>query len=287
MNLQQWRQSGNYFTFQGQQIFYCIEGEGTPLLLIHGYPTASWDWAKIWQPLSQKFQCITLDMLGFGFSDKPQTPYSIYTQADIHCALIARLDCQSCHIVSHDYGDTVAQELLARHKQGTLPFSINSLHLLNGGLFPETHRPLVIQRLLMSPLGGIVVKLLNKRSFTKNLRKIFAADSQLSAAEVDDYWQLLTHNKGRLVMHRLIHYMAERIENRERWVGALQHTQVPMRLTNGVFDPISGEHLVKRYCQLIDNADVVRLDNVGHYPQLEAPHAVLSSILALIDKANS
>ena len=53
-------------------------------------------------------------MLGFGFSDKTQIPYSIFTQADIYCALLDSSGCKGCHIVSHDYGDTEAQELLAR-----------------------------------------------------------------------------------------------------------------------------------------------------------------------------
>lgn len=283
MNLQQWRDTGSYFTFQGHQIFYRVQGEGVPLLLIHGYPTASWDWAKIWQPLTTNFQCITLDMLGFGFSDKPQIAYSIFSQADIYCALLELLDCNDCHIVSHDYGDTVAQELLARHHEHLLPFKINTLHLLNGGLFPETHRPLFIQKLLMSPLGGLLVKLMNKSTLTKNLRKIFGPNSQPSESDIDDFWQLINHNNGQLVLHRLIHYMAERVEHRYRWVTALQKTKVPLRLTNGVLDPISGEHLVQRYYQLINDADVVRVDHAGHYPQFEAPNAVLLSVLSMIE----
>ena len=284
MNLQHWRETGQYFSFQEQQIFYRVEGEGLPLLLIHGYPTASWDWVKIWQPLSQKFQCITLDMLGFGFSDKPQRPYSIFTQADIVCQLMTHLSCQTAHIVSHDYGDTVAQELLARHNDNTLPFAIQTLHLLNGGIFPETHRPLAIQKLLMSPIGGLLVKCFNKRSLAKNLQKIWGPNSQLKCAEIDEFWQLIAHNQGLTVMHRLIHYMSERIKNRERWVGALRQTQVPLRLTNGVFDPISGEHLVQRFCQLINHADVIRLEGIGHYPQVEAADQVLSSIQIMIEK---
>lgn len=72
--------------------------------------------------------------------------------------------------------------------------------------------------------------------------------------------------------------MAERVENRQRWVGALQNTSVPLRLINGSADSISGEHMVKRYEELVPNPDIVRITDAGHYPQLEAPEDVLLAI---------
>jgi len=285
MNLQQWRDSGDYFDFEGHQVFSRIEGDGPPLLLIHGYPTASWDWNKIWPQLTDKFQCITLDMLGFGFSDKPRQPYSISTQADIYIKLLEQQGVKACHIVSHDYGDTVAQELLARHNENSLPFKVCSLNLLNGGLFPETHRPVLIQKLLLSPLGSILVRLMNRETLARNLRKIFAPNTPPTEQEIDEFWYLINHNNGHLVMHRLIHYMVERRQNRSRWVEALQFTDVPLRLTDGMLDPISGAHLVARYKQLIPNADIICLQDVGHYPQIEAPQLVLSSILTKIQQS--
>ena len=282
INLNQWHTSGDYFDFHGQQIFYRVKGEGVPLLLIHGYPTASFDWGKVWPQLSETFHCITLDMLGFGFSDKPQQSYSIFTQADIYCALIKKLGIKYCHIISHDYGDTVAQELLARQNEKTLPFKIKTSHLLNGGIFPETHRPVLMQKLLLSPLGGLLVRLMSKKTLAKNLQKIFGPNTLPSTQEVTDFWSLIRYNNGHLVMHKLISYIVERRVNRARWVGALQHTKIPLRLTNGLFDPISGAHLVTRYQQLIPNADVICLKDIGHYPQIEDPNGVVAAQLDFI-----
>ena len=281
MNLQQWHDTGTYLEHAGKQIFYRVEGEGLPLLLIHGYPTSSWDWIKIWQPLTGRFQCITMDMLGFGYSDKPQQSYSIFQQADIFCALLRKLGVRACHVVSHDYGDTVAQELLARQNEGSLEFGIWSVNLLNGGLFPETHRPVVIQKLLLSPLGGLLVRLMTRQTLAKNLEKVFGPYTPPGEQEIDEFWDLICHKNGNLVMHRLIYYMVERRLNRERWVGALQQANIPLRLIDGMMDPISGAHMVERYVQLVPDADVVRLENVGHYPQLEAPEQVLASILEI------
>lgn len=279
MNLQHWFDTGKYFEHNGHQIFYRTEGQGTPLLLIHGYPTASWDWHKIWPSLTKEFQCITLDMLGFGYSDKPKQRYSIFQQANICCDLLEKLKVDNCHIVSHDYGDTVAQELLSRFNEGTLPFQLRTICFLNGGLFPESHRPVFIQKLLLSPVGGLVVRLMKRKTFAKNFKHIFGHNTPPSEQEIDEFWQLIQHNNGHLVMNRLIHYMVERRLNRERWVGALEQAQIPLRLIDGIKDPISGIHMVERYQQTVPNADVVCLNEVGHYPQMEAPEEVLIAVL--------
>lgn len=69
--LEEWKAAGHYFDYLGFDIFYRVEGSGPPLLLIHGYPFNSWDWALIWPTLVERFTVIAPDMIGMGFSDKP------------------------------------------------------------------------------------------------------------------------------------------------------------------------------------------------------------------------
>ena len=116
-----WRKRSQTFVFRGQSIRYWTAGQGEPLLLIHGFPTASWDWHYLWQPLAQRYRVIACDMLGFGDSAKPLNhTYSLLEQADLQQALLAHLQVeQPVHVLAHDYGDSVAQELLARHYEGT------------------------------------------------------------------------------------------------------------------------------------------------------------------------
>ncbi|MEM1214896.1 MAG: alpha/beta fold hydrolase [Bacteroidota bacterium] len=126
MTLPTWQSKGEYFSYQGHQIFTLEEGTGRVLLLIHSFPTASWDWWQMWPTLSDKYRVIALDMLGFGFSDKPRKhAYSILEQADIIEALQRNKGVEKVHLLSHDYGDTVAQELLARHDEGS---TLNGWH---------------------------------------------------------------------------------------------------------------------------------------------------------------
>ncbi|MCX4220919.1 MULTISPECIES: alpha/beta fold hydrolase [unclassified Pseudomonas] len=281
--LSAWRKRSQAFVFHGQPIRYWTAGQGEPLLLIHGFPTASWDWHYLWQPLSQRYRVIACDMLGFGDSAKPLNhTYSLLEQADLQQALLAHLQVeQPVHILAHDYGDSVAQELLARHYEDLI--EVASCVFLNGGLFPETHRPLLTQKLLLSPLGWMIGRAFTRDALVKSFHQIFGPDTRPSESEMDDFWSLIECNRGQRVMHKLIHYIPERRVQRDRWVAAMQRGEVPLRVIDGEVDPISGAHMVERYRELIPDADIVLLAGIGHYPQTEAPVQVLKHYLAFRD----
>ncbi|GGP45648.1 epoxide hydrolase [Shewanella algicola] len=282
ISLDEWQQHGQFEQFNGQQIFTRTGGlpSAPALLLIHGFPSASWDWEGMWQQLTERYYVITLDMLGFGLSDKPKnSEYLISQQADIYQALLAKLGMSEYHILAHDYGDTVAQELLARQVDGNCKIHINSVCLLNGGLFPETHKPVLIQKLLLSPLGSFVAKKITKQKFAANLHHIFGPATPPTSEVVDTLWQLLTHNDGIAVMHKLITYMTQRKQHRQRWVGALVNSPVPVKLIAGALDPISGQHMIDRYGQLISNANITTMPTLGHYPQVEDATAITAAYL--------
>jgi pimeloyl-ACP methyl ester carboxylesterase len=281
--LARWKSAGRLFRHFANDIFYRDDGRGSVLLCIHGFPTASYDWHGVWPALREHFRLVAPDMIGFGFSSKPRHyAYSIADQAAIHEELLAQLGVTSCHVLAHDYGDTVAQELLARfedrRRSGTDGLEIRSTVLLNGGLFPETHRARLIQKLLLTPLGPLLSRLSNPRSFARSFAPIFGPKTRPSAEEMAEFWQLVSYNDGHRISHELIRYIEERRANRERWVGALQKTSVPLRLVNGPEDPVSGTHMAERYRELVPNADIVLLPGIGHYPQVEDPAGVVSAL---------
>lgn len=291
MSLQRWHDTGERFDFSGHSIFFKRHGAGaSALLLIHGFPTASWDYAAIWPRLARRWShLLAPDLLGFGYSDKPLPhEYRIAEQADLCEALLQRQGVQSVDILAHDYGVSVAQELLARHRERAgRGLVLRSVALLNGGLFPETHRATLGQRLLRSPLGPLWVRLMNERSFHRALAGVFGPDTRPGEIELHDFWTLVAHKNGPRVMPSVIRYIDERRRHRERWVGALQHTTVPLRLINGPADPVSGRHMAERYRELVPNPDVVLLEGIGHYPQVEAPDQVLRAFLAFHDRLDA
>ncbi len=277
-----WNQRGQRVTLLGHEIFYVDEeaqeeARGT-ILLIHGFPTSSWDWWKIWPSLNRHYRLIAMDLLGFGFSAKPNPhDYRIMEQADLCEALVGHLQLERFHVLAHDYGDTVAQEMLARQNEGAGVGQWQSCLFLNGGLFPETHRAVLAQKLLRSPLGFLFRHALTKGSLCKSFHKIFG-DEKASDLELDGFFELFDRDGGRRNVHRLIHYMTDRRNHRQRWVEALTAASCPIGLINGSLDPVSGDHMVQRFEVLVGREHFIhRLPRVGHYPQVEAPEAVLSA----------
>ncbi len=272
-----WRRQGTSFIYRDHEVF--VRRGGDPralvLVLIHGFPTASWDYAPLWEAFATRWRVLTLDMLGFGLSAKPPGYcYSIDDQADLIESFLQSEGVAEYHVLAHDYGDTVAQELLARQATGP---ALRSVCLLNGGIFPEAHRPLLIQRLLSSRAGPLVARLSTRATFAASMRRIFGPGRPPTPDELDGWWALITHGNGRSALPGVSRYRQERRRRRARWVGALQKTPLPLRLIVGMEDPIAGAGMAARYRQLVPRADVIELAGVGHYPQVEAPDLVLGA----------
>ena len=292
--LERWKAAGRHFDYLGFEVFYRNEGSGPPLLLIHGYPFNTWDWAPIWPTLTARFAVIAPDMLGMGFSDKPGAyEYSVPDHADMHEALLAHLGVTACHILAHDIGDSVGQEMLARHEFGQQSYGslrIESLTWLNGGLFNETYRPRLMQKVLSrTPLGDLASHspnvLLSQRVLERTINELFGPHTQPSPRMHELFNQILDYNDGKRVTHKVGRFVNDRYLYRNRWVRAMRQTKVPMRMIDGPADPNSGRHMADRYRQLIPNPDVVMLDDeIGHWPQIEAPEAVLAALLEHIDR---
>src|SRR5512134_3147873 len=101
MELEEWRRPGRTFDYRGHSIFYRDEGTGPTLVCIHGFPTASWDWHKLWPALTARFRVIAPDMIGFGLSAKPTDyDYSLRDQASLHEALLAKLGVDAADVLA-------------------------------------------------------------------------------------------------------------------------------------------------------------------------------------------
>ena len=290
-----WESTGEYFTYKNRYSIFIhtsipseVSSDKPVLLLLHGFPTSSWDWHKVLPELTQHFQVIAPDFIGFGLSAKPSKyTYSIMDQADLMDGILRKYKIKNYHILAHDYGDTVAQELLARHRENSFDSSNNniftyqlkSVAFLNGGIFPDAHQPLPIQKALMSPIGFLLTPFLNKNKLRKSFQRIFGQSTQPTEQEIDEFYQLIERANGKYIFHKLIRYMAERRTHQVRWLQALQQDSVPMRLINGVVDPISGQQMADHYQKVVPDADVVLLEQIGHYPQTEAPAEVLKHFL--------
>lgn len=278
--LADWRSHGKVFDVQGQRVFFRDEGQGPAVLLLHGYPTGSFDWHAIWPLLLRQHRLIAPDFHGLGFSDKPQHhAYTLPNHARMIDALLAGLGVKRVHVVAHDLGVRVAQEMLAQRETERDLATFESLVLLNGALCPEAYRPRLIQRLLVTPLGAWLGPRIPRVAFDRAIRELFGKCTQPSSTLLSEFWALVEHGNGRQVVHRAGSFWQPHLAMRDRLVGALLRSQVPLRLINGCADPNSGGHMVDRWLSLAPSADVVRLEHIGHWPQIEAAQSTATSIV--------
>ena len=263
-----------------RSIFTRRLGGGPSMTLLHGFPSSSHDWAKVAPALARERSLLLCDFLGFGASDKPADhDYSLLEQADLIEALWARERVASTTIAAHDYGVSVAQELLAREAEGKLAVELRAVHFLNGGIYPDLHRPQPTQLALLDPSHGPQVSaLINEELFVQALRPSFA-ESYDAAADSADIWAATHRGAGERIGHRLIGYITDRKQNEARWVGALEGARVPLAFTWGMLDPIPGAHIAQRIAQRLPGAPLLALGDVSHWPPLEAPRAVERAVL--------
>lgn len=284
MNSADWYKDGRTEMINDLSVFFKRSGKGKSLICIHGFPSSSWDFAEVWPSLTERFDVMAHDLIGLGKSAKPDQPLPISLQADIIEGLVTKAGITEAHIFAHDLGDTVAQELLARQFENSSKINWLSCVFLNGGLFPETHHALFIQKLLLSSLGSFIVKLMSEKSLKKSLTKVFSKAHPPTKEFVHETWKLISENNGISMLPRLICYIEERRTYRERWVMPLVKEALPKRLINGIEDPVSGKHAAGRYAEIVPNANIVLLENSGHYPHVETPKEVLKAFFEFHDK---
>jgi haloalkane dehalogenase len=124
---------GHYRHVDGLRLAHVDEGEGAPVIFMHGEPTWSFLWRKVIPPVRDAgFRCVAPDLAGFGRSDKP-TEIDFYSY-DRHTALVATLledlDLRGATMVVHDWGGPIGLRLAVEH-----PDRIERLVIMDTGLF--------------------------------------------------------------------------------------------------------------------------------------------------------
>lgn len=272
--IEEWFAAGERVPAGGHTLFERVAGaEDAPwLTLLHGFPTSSFDWARVADGLAAHRRLLMFDFLGFGDSDKPRDhDYSIHEQADLTEELWRRHDVERTAVIAHDYGVSVGQELLARRAEGSLGVELERIAFLNGGLYPDMHRALLIQRLLLRPRAGpLLARAMNERAFARSFSRVFAPAHRPTADELREHWLGVARRGGR-IHDRLIRYIEDRRRHADRWTRALERTDVPRLFVWGMLDPVSGAHMAERIVSRVPGRELHALADVGHYPQLEAP----------------
>jgi pimeloyl-ACP methyl ester carboxylesterase len=291
----EWEAIGTQRGLSGERVF-TIDAPSigperhAPLLVLHGFPTSSFDYAAVLDGLRKGRRVLLLDMVGYGLSSKPDRAYSIALQADVATAFVAALGVERLALLTHDMGDTVGGELLARRAEGAWAVEVTQRVLTNGSIYIDQAHLTNGQQLLLSLPDEVLPSgiPIDVASITQSLRETF---SPLTAA-VPDGWAAdpvpeaaaqVVRSDGQLLLPRLIRYIEERRANERRFTGAIETDPSPLHVVWGLDDPVAVPSMVDTLVAARPDATAIRLEGVGHYPMVEAPQRFLDAVLPRLD----
>lgn len=257
------------------------EAASTAYVLVHGFPESSVDLVQVIARLLPVGRVIAMDLLGFGFSDKPYPhAYSLFEQADVVDVVLRACGVKRAQLLAHDMGTSVATELLARRRLGILGFEVGSLVLTNGSVYIDMASLTPSQKLLRLPvLGGLFSRVASWTVFRAQVRRLLGRPVPDEALR--DMFELMVADGGRRVMPSIIGYVDERRRFADRWHTVLRSLDVPVKIVWGQKDSVAVPAIGERLAAEIPGALIERLHDVGHFTPLEAPDELASALQAV------
>lgn len=258
-------------------------GHEPAILLIHGFPTSSYDWRGVVEQLEVRHRVIAPDLLGFGLSDKPEAfGYSLFQQADALEELLSRLNVRAAHVVSHDLGTSVHCELLARQREGRLSFALEKSTLLNGSMLQWLARITPFQELLAAnatiPQAIEFCRSVLPGVYVPALQGLMRHPEAISSSDAQVMEELLRYQDGHLRLPAISGYMRERYVHADRWLGALEQAATPLQFIWADGDPIAHVEMGRELARRCPRAAYHELPDLGHFLLIEDPPLVAAKI---------
>jgi pimeloyl-ACP methyl ester carboxylesterase len=286
---EEWYRGGQYFEWtsttrnnQGRSlnVFYRTFGDRSnpALLILHGYPTSSYDFREMIPFLEEDYFVAVLDFPGFGFSDKPQDGYSYMLEDDaklVDYFVREVVGLSRFHLLTHDRGGSVGFAFLGNYLASEeKEYEINYHFISNGGLF--------------LPLANLSQGQYNTQSAVPDPerqvppRRTEGTPQQLARADIQAF------NDGAGARVYVGKYLLERAANEYRWLDNLRESPVPTALIWGLQDTVNppriGNHIWYNY---LDKRSVESsywfLPTAGHYPQRDEPEEMAGIVRTCLE----
>jgi len=288
----EWEARGHRVTVDGLRVFVLdapatAPETGDPLLVLHGFPTCSFDWRGVIEPVRAAGRRVVLfDFVGFGLSDKPDVRYSIRGYADTAEAVARALGLERVVLVTHDLGDSVGGELLARAQEGTLGFEVTNRIISNGSIYLELAHLTDGQNMLLAAedarfdLAALGID--PSIGYKAGVAGTFARPDEADPAEMTALWELASYQDGHQLLARTIRYIEDRRIDERRFTGAIEEHPAPLHIIWGRLDPVARYPMATRLHEIRSEAPLVTLEDIGHYPMVEAPERFSTAMLAAL-----
>jgi pimeloyl-ACP methyl ester carboxylesterase len=274
-------------TVDSQQWFYRLaepigRTDLLPILLLHGLVSQSYSWRKILPALAQQgTKAIAPDWIGFGFSSKPEKRDFAYTPDAFVTALerfIQALELERFSLVVQGFLGSVGLQYALRH-----PEQIANIAILNTPISSTAKLPWKIQQMGLPLAGEMMTQdpLLVDRTLEGGSRYV------IPDKDLDVYRQpfLKTSAAGRALLSTIRNLqLAKAMSEIET---GFKHWQQPILIQWGVIDPWLNLDMAENFAKSVPNGKLVKLNNVGHYPQEHYHETILEDLLPFVRRAES
>ena len=251
-----WQAGGRYFEWVSPlpenhgrkvKVFHTQAGdEHKPtIVLVHGFPTSSFDFRPLFELLRDDFHVCALDFPGFGLSDKPVDGfvYSLSQDAQLLWDFISGvLGLQECIVFSHDRGDSVVLRFLQLYQAAaTRPFVLRHHFLTNANLYLPLANLTTFQKAMLDPVGSAAaVTRVTPQLLAEGLGETqYSPPLAASDPEVQALTEHFAFGNGVQVLPATIQYLNERKKFEVGFLASLAASDVPATLIWGAHDMVS------------------------------------------------
>ena len=253
-------------------LHYVDEGEGQPILMLHGNPTWSFYYRNLVQTFSPKFRTIVPDHMGCGMSDKPQNyDYSLETHILNAYKLIKFLDLKKIILVVHDWGGAIGFGLVTRY-----PELFDRIVILNTAAYPSEHIPRRINLLRQGKFGEWLTRKLNLFAWPATF---MTTEKTLPKAIKEGYLLPYDSWDNRIAVARFVqdipmekdHKTFKTLSEIEKNLPDLKHTKL---ILWGGKDFCFNHHFFERWIEIYPDAPAHWFAKAGHYILEDIPEEV-------------
>jgi pimeloyl-ACP methyl ester carboxylesterase len=245
-----------------------------PVLLLHGLPSQSYSWRNILPALAkQGTRAIAPDWIGYGFSSKPEKRDFAYTPDAFITALsefIQALELKRFSLVVQGFLGSVGLQYALRH-----PEQIANLAIINTPITSAAKLPWKIQQLGLPLAGEMMTQdpLLVDRTLEGGCRYVIV-EKDLGVYR-KPYLKSSSSGRGLLSTIRNLQLQPAMIEIE----SGFKEWQKPILIQWGMIDPWLSIDMAQKFADSVPNAEVIKLHNVGHYPQEHYHETILEDLL--------
>lgn len=238
-------------------------GNGEPLILLHGTGGHIEAYARNIKGLSGKFRVICIDMVGHGYTEKPNRPYGIDVYSDHLLAVMQALELEQAYISGESLGGWVAAWFAAFHLKYVKALVLNTPGNVN-------NKPEVMARLKESTIKAVVEA--NYENVKTRLEWLMYDKSQVTDELIETRYHIYTKPEYQEAVYNIVYLQDIEARKQYSWNPSwCSKINVPTLLAWTDHDPTSTVEEGKPLQDMIPNSEFIVIKDAGHWPQWEKP----------------